>query len=146
MDPVRFLDLAKVLKGGTASAEMCRTAIGRAYYAAFNVGVEALLAIGIQPSQSPSGHGELRNCLGACNDPELRRANARLSTLHSRRIRADYEMSDPVVETRAEADTACHEATEVINLFNKLRHDVSKDAVRDEMKRYARDVLKLPVR
>jgi hypothetical protein len=30
MDPVRFLNLAKLLKGGTASAEMCRTAIGRA--------------------------------------------------------------------------------------------------------------------
>ena len=67
MDPVRFLDLAKLLKGGTASAEMCRTAIGRAYSAAFNVGVEALLDIGIQPSQSPSGHGELRHCLGAWN-------------------------------------------------------------------------------
>jgi hypothetical protein len=39
MDPVRFLDLAKLLKGGTASAEMCGTAIGRAYYAAFTVGV-----------------------------------------------------------------------------------------------------------
>jgi hypothetical protein len=84
MDPERFLDLAKLLRGGTASAEMCRTAIGRAYYAAFNVGVGALLDIGIQPNQSPSGHGELRNCLGACNDPELRRANARLGTLHSR--------------------------------------------------------------
>jgi hypothetical protein len=146
VDPVRFLDLAKLLKGGTASADMCRTAIGRASYAAFNVRVEALLAIGIQPSQSPSRHGELRNCLGACNDPELRTANARLSTLHSRQIRADYQMSDHVVETRAEADTACHEATEVINLFTKLRHDVRKDAVRDEMKRYARDILKLPVR
>jgi hypothetical protein len=145
MDPVRFLDLAKVLKGGTASAEMCRTAIGRAYYAAFNVGVEALVAIGIRPSQNPSGHGELKNCLGASNDPELRKANARLGALHSRRIRADYDMSDPIVETRAEADIACHEANEMINLFTKLRHDVSKDVARDEMKRYARDILKLPV-
>jgi hypothetical protein len=146
MDAARFLDLAKVLKGGTANAEMCRTAIGRAYYAAFNVGVEALVAIGIQPSRSPSGHGELRNCLGASSDPELRRANARLGVLHSRRIRADYDLSDPVVETRAEADTACHEADEVISLLTKLRHDVSKDVARGEMKRYARDILKLPVR
>jgi hypothetical protein len=145
MDPMRFLDLAKVLKGGTASAEMCRTAIGRAYYAAFNVGIEALKAIGIQPSQNPSGHGELRNCLGACNDPELRRANARLGNLHSRRIRADYDLSDPVVERRAEADTACHEANEVIDLLNKLKHDASKASARDEMKRYARDILRLPV-
>jgi hypothetical protein len=145
MDPMRFLDLAKVLKGGSATAENCRTAIGRAYYAAFNVGVEALKAIGIQPSQNPSSHGELRNCLGACNDPDLRKANARLGALHSRRIRADYQMSDPVVETRMEADTACHEADEAIGAFNKLRHDVSKDAARNEMKRYARDILKLPV-
>jgi hypothetical protein len=66
--------------------------------------------------------------------------------LHNRRIRADYQLSDTVVETRAEAGTGCHEATEVINLFIKLRHDVSKDAARDEMNRYARDILKLPVR
>jgi hypothetical protein len=146
MDAARFLDLAKVLKGGTASAEMCRTAIGRAYYAAFNVGVEALVAIGIRPSQNPSGHGELRNCLGASSDPELRRANARLGVLLSRRIRADYDLSDPVVETRAEADTACHEADEAISLLTRLRHDASKDVARDEMKRYARDILRLPVR
>jgi hypothetical protein len=49
MDPVRFLDLAQLLKGGTPSAEHCRTAIGRAYYAAFNVGVEALKAIWDSP-------------------------------------------------------------------------------------------------
>jgi hypothetical protein len=57
----------------------------------------------------------------------------------------DFQMSDPVVETLAEADTACHEADEAIDVFNKLRHDVSKDAARNEMKRYARDILKLPV-
>jgi hypothetical protein len=55
MDPVRFLDLAKVLKGGTAAAENDRTAIGRAYYGAFDVGIEALKDIGIQPSQSLCG-------------------------------------------------------------------------------------------
>jgi hypothetical protein len=50
-------------------------------------------------------------------------------------------MSDPVVETRAEADTACHEADEAIDAFNKLRHHISKDAAQDEIKRYARDIL-----
>jgi hypothetical protein len=100
MDPRRFLQLAVTLKGGPASAEQYRTAIGRAYYAAFNVGVEAIKAIGIQPSRGPASHGELRNCLGACGDPDIRRASARLTMLHGRRIQADYEMSDPKVETR----------------------------------------------
>jgi hypothetical protein len=57
----------------------------------------------------------------------------------------DFQMSDPVVETRAEADTACHEAHEAIVAFNKLRYDVSMEATRAEMKRYAGDILKLPV-
>lgn len=146
MAPMRFLDLARVLKGGTDSAEKYRTAIGRAYYAAFNVGVETLEAIGIRPSHGAGGHGNLRHCLGACTDRELRRASARLAALHSRRIRADYEMSDPGIETRKEAETAYMDATETIDLIKKLINDVDKDAAREEMKKYARDILKLHVK
>jgi hypothetical protein len=145
MDPMRFLDLAQLLKGGTPSAENCRTAIGRAYYAAFNVGVEALKAIGIHPSQNPSGHGELRNCLGFGNDPDLLKASRRLTTLYGRRLRADYEMSDPVVETVAEANAAYQESREVIDLVKNLIQDPNKDMLRAEIKEKARDLLKLRV-
>jgi hypothetical protein len=40
MDPRSFLDVDLTLEGGPGSAELYRNSIGRAYYAAFNVGVE----------------------------------------------------------------------------------------------------------
>ena len=138
MDPMRFLDLATVLKGGSTTAENCRTAIGRAYYAAFNVGVEALRAIGIQPSRNPSGHGELRNCLGACNDPDLRKANAHFGGTPRPEDPASTHMSDPVVETRRRRTRRAGGQREVIDVLNKLIHDASLDSARSEMKRYAR--------
>lgn len=100
MDPRRFLDVALTLKGGPGSAELYRTSIGRAYYAAFNVGVETLWSIGVQCSRGPGAHGELMNCLRGGGDQACQRIGALLQTLHSRRIDSDYEMADPGVETR----------------------------------------------
>jgi hypothetical protein len=50
VDPRLFLQLAPILKGGPGAPESYRSAISRADYAAFNVGVETLKAIGIQLS------------------------------------------------------------------------------------------------
>jgi hypothetical protein len=145
VDPRSFLQLALILKGGPGAPESYRSAISRAYYAAFNVGVETLKAIGIPLSEGPAGHGELRHCLGACGDPDLDDAGGLLGTLHGRRRRADYRMDDVDSETRNEADIAYLESRQVIGTLDVLRRDATKDAARTEMTRYARDVLRLPV-
>jgi hypothetical protein len=145
MDPRSFLHLALILKGGPGAPESYRSAISRAYYAAFNVGVETLKAIGIQLSGGPAGHGELRHCLGAGGDPDLDDASGLLGTLHARRRRADYSMDDVDSETRKEADIAYLESRQIIDALDILRGDASKDAARTEMRRYARDVRRLPV-
>ncbi len=145
MDPRRFLDVALTLKGGPGSAELYRTSIGRAYYAAFNVGVETLWSIGVQCSRGPGAHGELMNCLRGGGDQACQRIGALLQTLHSRRIDSDYEMADPGVETRAEADLACREASAVIIGLDKLRADPSLVQTRADMKVYAGSVLRLQV-
>ena len=145
MDPRSFLQLALILKGGPAAPESYRSAISRAYYAAFNVGLEILEGIGIHLSEGPAGHGELRHCLGSCGDPDLDDACSLLGTLHGRRRRADYMMDDIDSETRNEADIAYLESRQIIEALDLLRRDPSKDAARAEMRRYARDVRRLPV-
>ena len=145
MDPRSFLHLALILKGGPGAPESYRSAISRAYYAAFNVGVETLKAIGIELSDGPAGHGELRHCLGACGDPDLDDASGLLGTLHGRRRRADYRMDDVDSESRNEADIAYLESRQILESLDLLRRDPSKDAARMEMRRYARDVRRLPV-
>jgi hypothetical protein len=87
----------------------------------------------------------LRHCLGACGDPDLDDASGLLGTLHGRRRRADYRMDDVDSETRNEADIAYLESRQIIGTLDVLRRDASKDAARTEMKRYARDILRLPV-
>ena len=114
------MDVALTLKGGPGSAELYRISIGRAYYAAFNVGVETLASIGIHCSLGPGTHGDLIHCLRGGGDQACQRIGAFLQTLHSRRIDADYEMRDPGVETRMEADLAYREASGIIVGLDKL--------------------------
>jgi hypothetical protein len=107
--------------------------------------VETLKAIGIQVHENASGHGELVNCLGGCNDPGFAKTSARLRTLHSRRIQADYAMKDVRVETRAEAEAAYLEAQKIISEVDALKNDSGNAIARSEMKRFARDALHLQV-
>jgi uncharacterized protein (UPF0332 family) len=144
--PWQFLDLAILLKGGHASPASYRTAVSRAYYAAFHLGVGILRAIGIQLGDGPAAHGELRHCLGASNDADLEDARDLLRSLHARRIRADYRMDDTVVETRKEADLACREATEAKLLFEALSNSPDgKNTAVMAMKQFARHTLGLRV-
>ena len=145
MDPRRFLDLARVYKGGHATAESYRSAISREYYAAFNVGVETLNTIGIQLTDGPGAHGELQQCLGVCEDPDLDDARDLLGNLSGRRRRADYRMDAAETETRKEADIACREAAEAIRILEMLINDPSKNAAIIAMKDYARDTRHLRV-
>lgn len=54
MNPREFQQLASKLANGNSPAEF-RTAISRGYYAAYNVGVEALEQMGFRISEVPLG-------------------------------------------------------------------------------------------
>ena len=91
MDPREFHRLAAQLVGGTSPAEF-RTAVSRAYYAAYNVAVQILEEMGFRVSRGPAGHGEVQNRLSNCGDGEVIRVGSQLATLHSKRIQADYRL------------------------------------------------------
>jgi uncharacterized protein (UPF0332 family) len=146
MAPERFLDLALILKGGPATAENYRTAISRAYYAAFHVGVAMLETLGIRTTEGPGGHGDVVRCLSACHDHELQEAGVRLRILHSRRRQADYKLTDPNAETRREADLACLDSREIIERIDSL-DILGRDAESIfQIRQFASDILKLEVR
>lgn len=89
MNPRDFLQVAvKLSKGGTAAEY--RTAISRAYYAAYHVGVEFLRGMDCHISEGPSGHGEVSRDFNNCGDSELSIAGSQLTVLHGKRIIADY--------------------------------------------------------
>ena len=126
MNPELFLSMAQTLKSTAGRPEFYRTAIGRAYYAAYNVGIQVLDSFGIRLKSGPGGHGELQQCLGACGDSDCVRISDRLRTLHSRRIRADYRMNDGPSETPDEAEAACLDALQIVKVLKSLRDEDGK--------------------
>ena len=62
MDPHDFYQLASQLANSPHAAEL-RTAISRAYYAIYHVGVTPLESLGFRLSSGPAGHGDVRNRL-----------------------------------------------------------------------------------
>ena len=121
MDPVDFYRLGLRLISGSSApdAAACRTAIGRAYFAAVNRAEEVLARWGASCGKGPQKHGLAVRLLHATDDPDLKLASADLDRLRSLRNRADYEMGDAAIEKPSWAKTALDLSK---NVFDSLEH------------------------
>src|SRR5262249_45562525 len=90
-----FLTLAATLAGGPTEAEW-RTAVGRAYYAAFHVARRLLEDLGFTVPRADRAHGYLGLRLQNCGDLPAQQAGADLDGLRRLRNRADYDLHHPV--------------------------------------------------
>ena len=106
-----------------------RTAISRAYYAAFNVAVHVLKQIGSPAFEGPGAHQEVACSLMACKDEALRIAGTSMDQLRTRRIQADYRMERIDVEKKTTAVQVCETAHEVIRELEKLLVDEERQAL-----------------
>ncbi len=106
MDPREFLRFAKDLVNAKPDAVACRIAIGRSYYAVFNVALEMLKELVISLDKQKDSHWEVAKILQSSGDPDIRNACGALSTLKAQRKSADYEMDDANVETPQKAGLA----------------------------------------
>jgi uncharacterized protein (UPF0332 family) len=89
-----FLTLAARLAGGSTEAEW-RTAVSRAYYAAFHAARDALTDMGFAVPRADQAHQYLYHRLNNCGHPQLQQAGRELSTLRWMRNQADYELTRP---------------------------------------------------
>ena len=128
MDPKEFHRLASRLVGGTSPAEF-RTAISRAYYAAYNVAVETLEDMNFRISKGPSGHGEVQNRLSNSGDTEVMKVGSQLTDLHSRRIQADYRLGRTDVENIKTARALVEQARRMIQTLDGCRSDPRRGQV-----------------
>ena len=73
MDPTDFYHLGRRIMAGSPAPDpaSCRTAIGRAYYAALNRADQALSRWGASCGKGPQKHGLAVKFLHATNDPDL---------------------------------------------------------------------------
>jgi len=124
MDARGFLPLAEVLvkdvSGRTLltpglDAAASRTAISRAYYAAFHVAHEFLDRIKVVVGQSPQTHVTVQHALNNSGDATLAAASSQLRTLYTERLAADYDLARPTPEQPAHASAMLALATDVID-------------------------------
>ena len=90
-----------------------RSAVSRAYYGAFNLGVQFLEKLGFRAPSSGNKHFYVRVRLSQSGDEEVARAGGLLSDLQSERNDANYDLADPGVGTQQVAMTSVETAHEI---------------------------------
>jgi hypothetical protein len=138
MDPRDFLIVAQEMlaRGGAAGF---RTAVNRAYYAAYNVGVAILADEGVYLAPDTRAHADLREFLRRSGDRMLARVSTELGTLHRQRKRADYDIRASDVEGRSTAEAAVQMARRLIRNLEEFsgQDPASKQPAVEAMRRFA---------
>jgi uncharacterized protein (UPF0332 family) len=139
MDARDFLTLAEDLSRGSTEAEW-RTAVSRAYYAAFHVARELLVQCGFLVPRADPAHSYLWLRLCNCGHLDVQRAGGELNTLRRARNEADYYLRGQLDQ----ATTAVHVqlADQTIQSLEAAALEPIKTQITDAMKVYERDVLR----
>jgi hypothetical protein len=128
MDPAEFYRLGLRLISGSPppDAASCRTAIGRAYFAALNRADDTLARWGGSCGKGSQKHGLAVRFLHATGDPDLILASADLDRLRSLRNQADYDMNDTLIEKSSFARTALDLAKKVMDSLEDVDNDPAR--------------------
>ena len=118
MKPDEFYALALRLVAVGKTAE-CRSALSRAYYSAAHVAKETLESMGVRLPPGNNMHSLIPNLLSNSNDPRLSRAGHRLREIQSKRIKADYKLSDRESENAKSVAVWIADAGEVIQIVQE---------------------------
>jgi uncharacterized protein (UPF0332 family) len=139
MEPRDFLRLAESLAQAGAEAEL-RTAVSRAYYAAFHVARKLFLNCGFMVPQADRAHGYLWLRLSNTREAQTRWAGEELKRLRSERNRADYQLLHPF--TASDSQRCLRTAREIILRLEVAFREPLKTQLTEAIKRYERDVLR----
>jgi len=112
-----FHELAVRLAAGNSAAEH-RAAVGRSYYAVFNV-ADLLREFGFRVGRGAAAHGEVQKCLYNSGDADITHVASELGVLHALRNRADYQLDKGDVEFPANATQSVDLAVELIAILDR---------------------------
>jgi uncharacterized protein (UPF0332 family) len=137
--PDAYLLLAEKLVTGMTEEEW-RSAVSRAYYAAFHGASEFMGALGFQVPQSEEAHIYLSRRLSNSGDPTLSRAGRELSVLRSDRNLVDYNFRCNLTVSTARLQV--QSAREIMEILDDCTLEPPRTQVRDAMRDYEANVLK----
>jgi hypothetical protein len=138
MDPRDFDTLARKLSTGATAAER-RTAIGRSYYAVFNVAAEHLRALGFPIGKGAAAHGEIQKCLSNSGDKAVTAVASDLSDLHSLRNRADYQLDRADVDKPATVLAVVESASDLIRTLDNAFAGPQRSQLQASIQKWRRD-------
>jgi uncharacterized protein (UPF0332 family) len=133
-----FLVLARQLTAGPAEADW-RTAVSRAYYAAFHVARQMFTNLGFRVPRADRAHQYLVFRLSNSGESGVEQAGRDLDTLRRLRNRADYDEIPAL--TQAQATAAVQLASNIIQVLDLATQEPARTRMRDAMIAYERDVL-----
>lgn len=133
-----FLSLAARLAAAATEADW-RSAVSRAYYAAFHVARRLLADLNFTVPRADRAQQYLVFRLSNCGEAVVERAGRDLETLRRLRNRADYDNAPPFTQPQAAA--AVRLAEHIIRELDNTRNDPPRTTVRDATIVYERDVL-----
>jgi uncharacterized protein (UPF0332 family) len=140
MDETGFLELADELSTGSRQADW-RSAVSRAYYAAFHKARSTLRQGGFRVPDGEQAHGYLWLRLSNSGHPDVVNAGDDLKNLRRIRNWADYDFDRSLDD--AKAIVRVQVATDIIQLLDDLAKEPAiRDRVIDAIKAYERDVLR----
>ena len=93
MDPRDFYQIALGLSTSQKPGER-RTAIGRAYYAAYNVAANFLRSLKVIIEKKPESHKKVQEFLSNSGDKEITKIAHKLETMRTMRNHADYDLDN----------------------------------------------------
>lgn len=139
MDFRDYLTLANNLLNEPSEAAW-RSAVSRAYYAAFHVAGQLLEDLNFRIPQADRAHAYLWMRHTNSGSTDVNDAGWDLKDLRRERNRADYEGWRQVSHIDAMNYTRMAEAT--IRILDNARQEPTRTLITDTMKTYERDVLK----
>jgi uncharacterized protein (UPF0332 family) len=134
-----FLQIAQVLATDTSEAAW-RSAVSRAYYAAFHEARVLLQDLGFIVPRADRAHAYLWLRLSNCGDIPTQLAGRELNDLRGDRNRADYDLDQALTQVEAAGHVLI--ARRIIQALDGAGLEPTRTAVTDAMKIYERDVLK----
>lgn len=133
-----FLLVASRLAAETTEADW-RTAVSRAYYAAFHVARHLLADLRFTVPRADRAHQYLVFRLSNSGEAAVEQAGRDLDTLRRLRNRADYDETPAL--TQSQATAALQLARDIIQALDAARQEPTRTRIRDAMIVYERDVL-----
>ncbi len=136
MDPESFQRFAEATVKGGRPVD-CRVAIGRAYYAIFNVAADLLRNAGCTIGFGADAHGKVpQHLLSVTADPAVAKAGSWIGEMKGVRNKADYRMAETLIEYSPTAELWVREAAHHITALKAAFAGANRARILADLRSY----------